>query len=156
MSYVLGVILSLSLINTIFLVNNLKTHAENKKQLDNLYNFTIHNIELTNYTIDKNKKYIEINENQDTNNETQNIKYENQDTIIENQDTIIENQDTNNETQNIKYENQDTNNENNQSNINQTRLTTSVSQGFSQWSFLNLGRTLKQKQHTSLSLSKIE
>ena len=58
MSYVLGVILGLSLINTIFLVNNLKTNTENKKQLDNLYNFTIHNIELTNYTIDKKTIYV--------------------------------------------------------------------------------------------------
>ena len=111
MSYILGVILSLSLINTIFLVNNLKTHTENKKQLDNLYNFTIHNIELTN----NNNK-----ENQDINNE-----------------------------------NQDINNEKQQSIINQIELTNSVSQGFPQWSFLNLGRTLKQKSRDT-SLSKIE
>ena len=32
---------NLTLDNTIFLVNNLKTNTENKKQLDNLYNFTI-------------------------------------------------------------------------------------------------------------------
>lgn len=128
MSYVLGVILSLSLINTIFLVNNLKTHAENKKQLDNLYNFTIHNIEVT-----KNNNY---NKKQDINNE--------------NQETIIEDQDKNNQ-------NQDTIVENNQSIINQTKFTNSVSQGFSQWSFLNLGKTLKQKSiNSSLSLSKIE
>ena len=125
MSYILGVILSLSLINTIFLVNNLKTHTENKKQLDNLYNFTIHNIELTN----NNNK-----ENQDINNE---------------------NQDINNENQDINNENQDINNEKQQSIINQIELTNSVSQGFPQWSFLNLGRTLKQKSRDT-SLSKIE
>ena len=120
MSYVLGVILGLSLINTIFLVNNLKTNTENKKQLDNLYNFTIRNIELTNYTIDKNKKSIEINDNQD------------------------------------KSDNQDKN-DNNQSIRNPNELTNSVSQGFSQWSFLNLGKTLKQKSNNSVSsLSKKE
>ena len=114
MSYVLGVILGLSLINTIFLVNNLKTNTENKKQLDNLYNFTIHNIKLNN-----------------------------------NHNTIHETQDKNDNTQDK--------NDNNQSIINPNELTNSVSQGFSQWSFLNLGRTLKQKStNSSLSLSKIE
>ena len=105
MSYVLGVILGLSLINTIFLVNNLKTHTENKKQLDNLYNFTIHNIEHKN---------------------------------------------DNNEKQDINHEKQE-------SSINQIELSDSVSQGIPQWSFLNLGKTLKQKsKNSSLSLSKIE
>ena len=109
MSYVLGVILGLSLINTIFLVNNLKTHTENKKQLDNLYNFTIHNIEHKN---------------------------------------------DNNEKQDINHEKQDINHEKQESSINQID---SVSQGIPQWSFLNLGKTLKQKsKNSSLSLSKIE
>jgi len=120
MSYVLGVILGLSLINTIFLVNNLKTHTENKKQLDNLYNFTIYNTELTN----------------NNNNKKQDINHEKQD---------------------INNKKQDINNEKQESSINQIELCDSVSQGIPQWSFLNLGKTLKQKsKNSSLSLSKKE
>tara|TARA_B100001540_G_scaffold313696_1_gene337111 strand:+ start:980 stop:1363 length:384 start_codon:yes stop_codon:yes gene_type:complete len=127
MSYVLGVILGLSLINTIFLVNNLKTHTENKKQLDNLYNFTIYNTELTNNN--NNKK-------QDINHKKQDINHEKQD---------------------INNKKQDINNEKQESSINQIELCDSVSQGIPQWSFLNLGKTLKQKsKNSSLSLSKKE
>ena len=123
MSYILGVILSLSLINTIFLVNNLKTHTENKKQLDNLYNFTIHNI--------NNVKQDMHNEKQDMHNEKQDLLNEKQDLLNEKQKSII----------------------------NHTELSDSVTQGIPQWSFFNLGRSLKQKSSKpslSLSLSKIE
>ena len=151
MSYVLGVILGLSLINTIFLVNNLKTNTENKKQLDNLYNFTIHNIEITNNNIDKKNKSIEINDNQDKTDDNQDKNDDNQDKTDDNQDKNDDNQNKNDDNQDKKDDNQD------KIIVNHNELTNSVSQGFPQWSFLNLGRTLKQKSiSSSLSLSKIE